>query len=250
MYGSYSYGEAGYGSNGITSASSTTYTVTGSGGAVVGGTADIVQIGSRIIDMVGGAVAGGAVTIVRTIVVIPSGGAVAGGEADHSNTDYLIVEMSGGAVAGGSATVSTFTVAPSSFISTGIVTVTGNPIYSLFYWPYTVTRVVVTPGYTDQTTKAWVAETTSEKSITTAHVSDITIKELDYLEPGLFNRGDRKIAVFAGTGLVVGDRVKIIENSGGTDISEWIVKSKLNASNLLSKHAGVRRDTFYLKRRP
>lgn len=116
-------------------------------------------------------------------------------------------------------------------------------------WQYTVRKVVTTPGYTNQTTKAWVAETTTESTIT-AHVSDITVKELSYLEPRLFNIGDRKLTVESSEGIKVGDRIKISEESTDTEVSEWIVKSKQNSSVLLSKRIGVARDTFYLKRKP
>jgi hypothetical protein len=120
-----------------------------------------------------------------------------------------------------------------------------NP-FSAFDWPYPIVKIAVTPGYTNQTTGAWVAETTEETAIT-AHVSDISIKERSYLEPGLVERGVRNLSCDSSLALAVGDRVKITELAG--DTSEWMIHTKKISSGLLARHAGISRESFVLKRK-
>lgn len=119
-------------------------------------------------------------------------------------------------------------------------------IFASMNWSYTVKRVQVTPGYPNQTTGEWVPETTVETAIS-AHVSDLSQKELVLLDPGLVATGVRKIAVEQSVGLTVGNRVKITE-ADSTE-TEWTVHAKQNFSGLLSKHAGIKRETFLLKRK-
>jgi len=106
---------------------------------------------------------------------------------------------------------------------------------------------VVIPGYHSQTTGVWTPEVTSEVDIS-GNISNITIKELSFLDPNLFNMGDRKISLMTDYGLAVGDRIKIYEDQAGEDITEWQVLGKKGFSNLLNVKMGVARDTFYMKR--
>lgn len=119
--------------------------------------------------------------------------------------------------------------------------------FDTFNWQKTVKKVTVTPGYTNQTTGEWIPETTTETTIS-AHVSDVSQKELSYLDPGLVAQGVRKFACERSVGLAVGDKVKITEMDGTTE-TEWIVHAKQFSTGLLQKHAGVDREIFLLKRR-
>ena len=120
-----------------------------------------------------------------------------------------------------------------------------NEKFSIFDWPYAVKIVAVTPGGTNQTTGEWVPETTVETAIL-AHVGDVNQKELSFIDPGIVAVGVRKLSVEQSLNLAVGDRIKIIE--ADSNESEWTIHAKQNFSGFLSKYAGVRRETFLLKR--
>jgi len=117
--------------------------------------------------------------------------------------------------------------------------------FSIFDWPNAITRVTVTAESTSSD-GTYVPEVTAETSIS-GHVSDINLKELLLMEPGVFQIGDRKISLETSIGLAVGDRLKIVELTG--EETEWLVKAKQQTSGLLSKYAGVSRESFYLKRK-
>lgn len=119
--------------------------------------------------------------------------------------------------------------------------------FDVFAWPYRLKKSIVIPGYTSQSTGEWVAEVSSDMIIT-GHVSDITAKELAYLDPGLFTIGDRKISLDKTIGLNLGDYVKITEGSDGEETT-WYAKSKQAVSMMMSKHAGSLRETFLLTSR-
>ena len=114
--------------------------------------------------------------------------------------------------------------------------------FSMFDWPYAVKRVVVTDGSSNQTTGDWVPETTTETAIT-AHVSEVSQKKLQYVDPGLIALGVRELRCASSVGLVVGDRVKITE----VDASEtlWVVNAK-HATTVLIKE---QREYFLLTRK-
>lgn len=115
-------------------------------------------------------------------------------------------------------------------------------------WQYRLLKSIVIPGYTSQSTGEWVLESSSDMIIR-GHISDISIKDLTYLEPGMFALGDRKISLDKNIGLVVSDYIKISEDADDSEVTEWFVKARQNTSALLSKHAGIARDTFLLKRK-
>lgn len=122
--------------------------------------------------------------------------------------------------------------------------------FDSFNWPYQIKKVSVVPGYTQQTGSnagEWVPEITTETAIS-AHVSDVSQKELQYLDPGLVLRGVRKLGCERSAGLAVGDRIKVTEMDGVTE-TEWIVHTKQYSTGLLQKHAGIDRETFLLERR-
>lgn len=119
-------------------------------------------------------------------------------------------------------------------------------VFDNFDWPKTVKKVAVTAGYTDVSGN-WVAEVTVDTTVS-AHISDVSQKELSYLDPGLIAQGVRKLACERSVGLAVGDRVKITEMDGTTE-TEWIVHAKQYSTGLLQKQAGIDRETFLLKRR-
>jgi len=121
-------------------------------------------------------------------------------------------------------------------------------IFDAMNWPYTVSKVIVSAGYTNQTTGAWVPETSVTTAID-AHVSDMSIEELRYIDPGIVERGARKLACKASVTLNPGDRVEIYEDDVGAIITEWKVESHLNKSGLLNKHAGIDRNSYLLSLR-
>ena len=94
------------------SSSSSNVSVSGTGGAVVGGSATISKTATQPVTSTGGAIVGGAATIssstagTSSVSVSSIGGAVVGGSATVSGTHTRSVTSVGGAVAGGSATIS------------------------------------------------------------------------------------------------------------------------------------------------
>jgi hypothetical protein len=119
-------------------------------------------------------------------------------------------------------------------------------MFEQFNYPRSITKVDVTEGYTNQSTGAWVPESSSETSID-AHVADVTLKERQYLDPGVVERGVRKLTCDSSVTLAVGDRVKITEEDDTT--SEWDVNSKMSESNLMDQYLGVSRITYLLEKR-
>lgn len=121
-------------------------------------------------------------------------------------------------------------------------------IFDAMDWPYTVSKVIVTAGYPNQTTGAWVPETTVTTAID-AHMSDMSIEELRYIDPGIIERGVRKLACESSVTLDPGDRIEVYENEAGTITTEWKVESLLNRSGLLNRHAGINRNSYLLSLR-
>ena len=118
--------------------------------------------------------------------------------------------------------------------------------FSPFDSSNTILKVVVTAGGTTQSTGAWVDESVVESAIS-GHVSDVTLKEMQFLDQGLIDAGVRNLAVDTSVGLKLGDRIKITEPDAS--VSEWNIESKSYHPGLLNKHAGVSRETFLLRRR-
>lgn len=118
--------------------------------------------------------------------------------------------------------------------------------FSHFDYTRSITKVDVTEGYINQSTGEWVPETTSETSIT-GHVADVTLKERQYLDPGVVEKGVRKLTCDSSVALAVGDRVKITEED--ETVSEWLVNSKMQESNMMDQYLGVSRITYLLVRR-
>lgn len=106
----------------------------------------------------------------------------------------------------------------------------------------------VTPGYPDQSTGEWVPEVETPTAIQ-GMIQTISLKELQKLEPGILSVGDRKLTVLKTAGLQVGDRVKIYEDSGGTEITEWAVCAKQDAPNAGFASLSLDFETFLLARK-
>ena len=113
--------------------------------------------------------------------------------------------------------------------------------FSVFDWPYSITKVDVTPGYTNQSTGEWVPESTNPTAIT-GHVTDLTQEERQYVDPGILSKGTRKFST--SSELATDDRVQITESDAS--VTEWIVDSKMHENELIAKYAGVTRTTFLL----
>lgn len=118
--------------------------------------------------------------------------------------------------------------------------------FDLLDYPRKIIWISVTEGYTDQSTGEWVAESSTETEIQ-AHISDVTLKERQYLDPGVVEKGVRKLACDSSIGIAVGDRVVITEDDGTE--TTWVVTSKLSESNLLQKYANILRSTYLLAKR-
>jgi len=111
---------------------------------------------------------------------------------------------------------------------------------------YTVTKVDIVPGSTTQSTGVWVPAVETETA-GTAHVSDLSIQELTYIDPAIVSAGARKMAVESSRAIVPGDHVKITELDGST-ITEWEVVSKMSAGKLFKTYLNESRETFLLRR--
>lgn len=118
--------------------------------------------------------------------------------------------------------------------------------FDLFDYPRTITKVGVNEGYTDQSTGEWIPESTVETEIN-AHVTDITLKERQYIDAAVVEKGVRKLTCDSSAGVVVGNRVKITEEDSSE--TEWIVDSKLSESNLMKQYANSSRMAYLLVRK-
>lgn len=116
-----------------------------------------------------------------------------------------------------------------------------------FLWKYAITKVSVTPGATNQSTGAWTPPTDSSGNIS-GIVQAISLKELQRIEPGLVNVGDRKITTEKTAGLKPGDMLQITEDASG-NYTEWAVVAHKTSPN--AKVAGLKQDfqTFLIKRK-
>jgi hypothetical protein len=119
-------------------------------------------------------------------------------------------------------------------------------MFTQFNYPRSITKVDVTEGYTNQSTGEWVPETTSETSIS-GHVADVNLKERQYLDDSVVERGTRKLSCDSDVALVVGDRVKITEYDD--TVTEWNVNAWPFESGLIEKYTGISRSTFLLIRK-
>jgi hypothetical protein len=119
-------------------------------------------------------------------------------------------------------------------------------MFTQFNYPRSITKVDVTEGYTNQSTGAWIPESTSETPIE-AHISDTSLKERQYLDDSVVERGTRKLSCDSSISLAVGDRVKITEYDG--TVTEWNVNAWPFESGLIEKYTGISRSTFLLIRK-
>jgi hypothetical protein len=118
--------------------------------------------------------------------------------------------------------------------------------YELFNYPGQIILTKVTPGYTNQTTGAWVPEITTDVTIS-AHISDITLEERKHVDAGLLAKGVRKLTCNASAAVMTGDRITITEEDSTT--STWLVNSKMNESNLMKTYVNVSRIAYLLEKR-
>jgi len=118
--------------------------------------------------------------------------------------------------------------------------------FDIFDSPRAVKKIAVSSGGTNQGSGDWVAPTEVTTTIK-AHISDLSLKELSFMDPAIVSAGSRKLACEASIGMKPEDRVLITELTG--EETEWIVVQKMYASNLLNKLAGVSRESFLLKRK-
>jgi len=118
--------------------------------------------------------------------------------------------------------------------------------FALFDYPRTIIRLSVTPGYTDQATGNWIPESTAETEIQ-AHITDISLKERQYLDPGVVDKGVRKLICESSIAIAVGDRIKITEED--STITAWFVNSKISESNLMNQYMNASRISYLLIRK-
>jgi len=118
-------------------------------------------------------------------------------------------------------------------------------LFSTFLDKYTCTKHDVTPGYTD-TSGNFIPQTDVESSFN-AHISDVSIKDLEFLDPAIVETGIRKLACESTIALMPEDEVSIVEKSGET--TEWIVHEKIYATAFLKKHTSESRESFIIRRK-
>jgi hypothetical protein len=111
-------------------------------------------------------------------------------------------------------------------------------------YPYSIQLVRITEGYSDQSTGEFVAGNESTQDIK-GHLQEITAKELQRLPEGEYSIGDRRLYTDAEAD--IGDIVKITEPDGS--ITEWIIKAVERKYSLISKHSGISRRAYLLKRK-
>ena len=111
-------------------------------------------------------------------------------------------------------------------------------------YPYSIQLVRVTEGYTDQTTGEFVPASESSEQIK-GHLQEITAKELQRLPEGEYSLGDRRL--FTDAEADIGDIVRITEPDGSA--TEWVIKAVERKYSLISKHSGISRRAYHLKRK-
>lgn len=110
-------------------------------------------------------------------------------------------------------------------------------MFDVFDYSGTITRVEVTPGYT-AADGSWVPESTSSSSIT-GHITDVKYEELQFIDPGVVEKGVRKLTTE--DTLDTGDRVQV-------DGVEYTVYSTLHGNNVITKFTGISRTTYIIQK--
>lgn len=112
---------------------------------------------------------------------------------------------------------------------------------SEFDYPYTLKRVAVTEGATNQSTGVFTAGSEAITTIT-GHLQEITAKELQRLPEGEYEIGDKKL--FTPSDIDEGDTIRI--TAADTTTTDWTVRAIENNYHLLSKY-GIQRHSYHLK---
>ncbi|MFZ2499539.1 hypothetical protein [Methanosarcina sp.] len=119
-------------------------------------------------------------------------------------------------------------------------------MFQIFDSQNKIYRIPVTPGSTNTSTGDWTQEAEADPVAITGHTSDLSLKELQALPPGLLETGARKFAT--DDDLRVGDRLRITESDGS--VISWNVHSILNENSILKKFTGSNRlrRTFLIRK--
>jgi hypothetical protein len=118
-------------------------------------------------------------------------------------------------------------------------------LLSTYLDKYNCTLHDVTVGYTDASGN-WVAQTDVESAFV-AHVSDVSIKELEFIDPALVETGIRKLACESTIGIVPEDEITITEKSG--ESTSWEVHEKIYATAFLKKYTSESRESFLIRKK-
>ncbi len=123
-----------------------------------------------------------------------------------------------------------------------------------FAYPYPVKLISVTPGYTEQPSGNWIPESITESDVDIM-VQNITVEDLQLVEVGTVEAGDKKITIESSAGLKVRDRLRIYEkepdeqDSDPTIRPEWEVTTKLQAPRTKAKCIKMDFETYLIRRR-
>lgn len=117
-------------------------------------------------------------------------------------------------------------------------------MFEFFDYKYLIQKITVTEETVNQQTGE-VTPTSSSKPVKIkGHLSDLTQKELSFLEPALIEKGVRKFAT--SENIFIGDILNITESD--SSITAWNVEQFMNENALFSKYFNEVRKTYLLKR--
>lgn len=117
-------------------------------------------------------------------------------------------------------------------------------IMDFFNHRYKIKWVSIVAGYHDDNGTYVPPDTSS--TLIKGHISDVTLKEKQFLPEGAVEAGIRLFATST-PGLKDGDLLIITEDEAGTE-SVWYILKAANTTNVLKSLTGIIRYNFYISR--
>jgi len=109
---------------------------------------------------------------------------------------------------------------------------------------YACTKRDITVGYTDDSGN-WIPAVYVDSSFS-ANVSDVSLKDLEFIDPALVETGVRKLSCESTIAILPEDEITVTEKDGSS--SSWVVVEKISATDFLKKFISESRETFLLRR--
>lgn len=117
-------------------------------------------------------------------------------------------------------------------------------LFEVFDSSKTIQKITIAEETVNQTTGEIVPASEGTPENILGHLSDITQKELAYLDAALVEHGVRKFAT--SENIFVGDILRITELDSSTE--DWNVEKLMYENSLISRYIGESRKTYLLKK--